>query len=293
MAALEASPMATESTLPGTLTCVASLAGHSERVWHAAWSPDGSLLASCSSDRCVKIWHCAGGAWGLVSTLDDAHERTVRKCDWSPCGRYLAAVSFDGTCCVWRRADDGDDGGPLEWEIIATLEGHENEVKAAAWNASGTLLATCGRDKAVWLWECGDDDAFEGKLVADRSVLTQLPMKRESAADVAKFVEKQIADVKALHTVQFPTHTANLYERIKHNPARGLDLDYEIPSWHYDYRPYNQYVPPVDGEAQIQAPDYERDGDQAWRRDYYINGPGNQAEVNNEYAILNAPEETE
>ena len=165
MAALdEARPMATESTLPGTLTCVASLAGHSERVWHAAWSPDGSLLASCSSDRCVKIWHCAGGAWGLVSTLDDAHERTVRKCDWSPCGRYLAAVSFDGTCCVWRRADDGGGGGgggPLEWEIIATLEGHENEVKGAAWNASATLLATCGRDKSVWLWEFGDDEGFE------------------------------------------------------------------------------------------------------------------------------------
>ena len=28
-------------------------------------------------------------------------------------------------------------------------------------------------------------------------------------------------------------------------------------------------------------------------RDYYINGPGNQAEVNNAYAIANAPEETE
>ena len=55
MAALdEASPMATESTLPGTLTCVASLAGHSERVWHAAWSPDGRVLASGGDDARVK-----------------------------------------------------------------------------------------------------------------------------------------------------------------------------------------------------------------------------------------------
>ena len=138
-----------------------------------------------------------------------------------------------------------------------------------------------------------DGRTFESYLVADRAVLTQLPMKRATTAEVAKFTKQAIQNVKDLHTVQFPTHTANLYERIKHNPARGLDLDYEIPSWHYDYRPYVQYVPPVDGEAQIQAPDYERDGDQAWRRDYYINGPGNQAEVNNEYAIMNAPEETE
>ena len=143
------------------LECVATLEGHEERCWHAAWSPDGKLLASCSSDRTVRVWQRAGDAYTQVSVLDDAHERTVRSCAWSPCGQLLAAVSFDATCCVWRRERDAAGDGSLAWEIVATLEGHENEVKAAAWNASGTLLATCGRDKAVWLWECGDDDAFE------------------------------------------------------------------------------------------------------------------------------------
>lgn len=64
----------------------------------------------------------------------------------------IAAVSFDATCTVWRRDED-------EWDILATLEGHENEVKGCAWNPSGTLLATCGRDKTVWIWEV--DDGFE------------------------------------------------------------------------------------------------------------------------------------
>jgi hypothetical protein len=36
----------------------------------------------------------------------------------------LAATSFDATCCVWRRSRQDD-----AWEILATLEGHENEVK--------------------------------------------------------------------------------------------------------------------------------------------------------------------
>ena len=109
---------------PSIARCVATLEGHEERVWHCAWSRDGTQLASCGSDRSVRLWRRSGDSFVNSATLDDAHDRTVRRVAWAPCGTLLAATSFDATCCVWRRSRQDD-----AWEILATLEGHENEVK--------------------------------------------------------------------------------------------------------------------------------------------------------------------
>ena len=68
------------------------------------------------------------------------------------------AFSFDATTVVWRKSSRP--GQFFDEQEHACLEGHDSEVKAVAWDASGTLLATCGRDKAVSIWEAseGDDD---------------------------------------------------------------------------------------------------------------------------------------
>ena len=117
------------------LTCVAELTGHTEpRVWHIAWSPSGGVLASCGEDRTIRVWAPSGekddGEWRCLSVLEDGHQRTIRWCEWSPDGRYVASCSFDGTASVWEHLD-GD------FDCVASLEGHENEVKAVAWSRSG------------------------------------------------------------------------------------------------------------------------------------------------------------
>ncbi|CAM9990254.1 unnamed protein product, partial [Hapterophycus canaliculatus] len=118
-------------------------------------SPSPTSLSRRAPSQTIRIW-CrskdSSNGWRCAALLEDGATRTVRCCDWSPCGVFIAAVSFDGTCSIWRRQSTNAVAGELTWDLTATLEGHENEVKSVAWNRGGNLLATCGRDKSVWIW---------------------------------------------------------------------------------------------------------------------------------------------
>eukprot|EP00762_Andalucia_godoyi_P000977 ANDGO_03810.mRNA.1 hypothetical protein len=148
-----------------SLVKICDLRGHGESVWCVAWHPSGSVLASCSGDKSIRLWarstSSAGSQWACIAVLDDSHSRTIRSVAWSPDGRLLACASFDSTVGIWRRVFHNEDGHEFEMEHATTLEGHEHEVKSVAWSMDGSYLAACSRDKSVSVWERDDADDFE------------------------------------------------------------------------------------------------------------------------------------
>ncbi|MGP4022322.1 nSTAND1 domain-containing NTPase [Actinomadura sp. 3N407] len=136
--------------------------GHDDTVWAVAWSPDGSLLATASSDRTVRVWQTAssearrldGGGWGPGDGVEVAvlrgHENTVSSVAWSPDGSRLASASDDGTVRVWDVASR---------TRIALLRGHGDKVWSVAWSPDGTRVASACQDGDVRIWDVSEGTA--------------------------------------------------------------------------------------------------------------------------------------
>lgn len=162
-----------DANLAFHLQLVSELTGHDERAWQVAWNPTKPLIASCSADKTVRLYSyrrnsndpTASVSFSHVTTISTPHTKTVRTVTWAPSGKTLATGSFDSNVGVYETKDESDDDVDLsetrEWECVTLLEGHETECKSVAYSGNGTLLASCSRDKTVWIWGVQPDSDFE------------------------------------------------------------------------------------------------------------------------------------
>jgi WD40 repeat protein len=116
-----------------------------------AFNFDGSILASGSSDKTIKLWDVKSRS--LITTLA-GHTDWVHSVSFSPDGLLLASGSSDKTIKLWDVKSRS---------LITTLAGHTDRVNSVSFSPDGSILASGSEDDTIKLWD-----------VKNRSLITTL-----------------------------------------------------------------------------------------------------------------------
>lgn len=131
-----------------------TLEGHENMVTGLAYSPDGALIASGSSES-IRLWDTA--TWETTMTLGDSGYRLA----FSPDGTLLAAGKSDGMIRLWDVASG---------EVVREWAGHSAEVNGLAFNVDGTRLVSGSADRAINVWDPATGERVTSLTAHGRSV---------------------------------------------------------------------------------------------------------------------------
>jgi WD40 repeat protein len=127
------------SVEPRTLACE-PLFGHSKTVISVAFSPDGTILASGSFDKTVRLWKVRTGE--LVRTITNNH--MVNAVAFSPDGQTLAVGADEPVVKLWKVQT-----GRLMRTLIRATDG----IVAVTFSPDGKALVCGGSGKTVKIWD--------------------------------------------------------------------------------------------------------------------------------------------
>ncbi len=162
------------------------LKGHSDGIYSALYSPDGTRILTTSQDGTAILWNLNGQVLAELK----GHDAAVFSASFSPDGRTILTNSQDGTAKLWDLSGEllvnfDTEGGYNFFSIFSPdatrilTQSRLSEVKL--WDLTGTLLADFGRvssplslDANIFssdgrymlldskLWD------FQGRLLAER-----------------------------------------------------------------------------------------------------------------------------
>lgn len=138
---------------------------HEDMIHDAAMDYYGKRLATCSSDRTIKIFDVEGG--NNVSETLIGHEGPVWQVAWAhpKFGTLLASCSYDTKVIIWKETNG-------TWNKIKEHTAHSASVNSVAWapHEYGLILGCASSDGKVSILTCKDDGTWDMNMFAAHSI---------------------------------------------------------------------------------------------------------------------------
>ncbi|XP_018024605.1 protein SEC13 homolog [Hyalella azteca] len=119
--------------------------GHEDMIHDAQMDYYGTRLATCSSDRTVRVFEVRKGEQSLVASLRE-HEGPVWQVAWAHpmYGRLLASCGYDRKLIIWQEDQS-------TWRSIYTYTEHTSSINSVCWapHELGLMLACASSDGSV------------------------------------------------------------------------------------------------------------------------------------------------
>ncbi|KAF8791075.1 WD repeat, SAM and U-box domain-containing protein 1-like [Argiope bruennichi] len=152
-----------------TKSVIRILEAHEAMISAITFTPDGAFLLSCSTAGDIMLWDARYGHGKYLCSITNAHDLGILGCDSSP---QYEAVSENGFLTGnYTIATCGNDDFVNIWSVEASatkrisliikLEGHTGNVNACRFSYDGSILASTGGDRVVFLWNPKTGEALQ------------------------------------------------------------------------------------------------------------------------------------
>ena len=136
--------------------------GHEDMVHDAQMDYYGTRLATCSSDKSVKIFEVKEGTQTHVADLR-GHEGPVWQVAWAhpKFGSILATCSYDRKVILWR------EDRPGVWNRMHEVTNHDSSVNSVCWAPQeyGLMLAAGSSDGTVSIITLSSENQWESTKI--------------------------------------------------------------------------------------------------------------------------------
>ena len=184
------------------------LKGHNGPVYSLSFSPDRTLLLSCSEDSTIRLWSLQ--TWTNICCYR-GHCFPVWDVKFSPHGYYFATASHDRTARLWATdqhqplrmfvghfsdvdciqihpnsnyvATGSSDLSVRVWDVVngqcvRYLKGHRGKPNVIIFSNDGRFMLSAGADKVVIVWDLASA-SMAAKLFAHHDALYTMAFSRD------------------------------------------------------------------------------------------------------------------